>query len=236
MQPYGFIYITTNTVNNKRYIGQCVYHKRKNWERYLGSGKYLLLAIKKYGKCKFTRDILCNAFNQSGLNWLEQHFIADYNAVSDPMFYNIALGGQVTNGFEGKCHTEEYKRKRSADMLLDHPRRGKKMPPGWGVKSGNARRGKSYHTDESLKRVQQLGLANRGKTATEETKEKMRLAKVGYGCISWIVVSPTGETTIVDHLPQFCGENGVAIQTLYASERRGSPSRAGWQLKRYLAC
>lgn len=233
MKAYGFIYITTNTVNNKRYIGQCVYHKRKNWEHYLGSGKYLLMAIKKYGKHMFTREIICNAFDQKELNLLEQQFIAEYNASNDSTFYNIALGGQVTNGFKGKKHTEEYKKKRSTDLLKSHPRKGMKMPPGWGMKSGNARRGKSFHTLEQLEKIRQTGRLNRGKTVSKETKERMRAAKIGYGCITWIVVSPSGETTIVENLPQFCIDNNVSKGMLYASGRRGTPSRTGWYLTKY---
>ena len=46
--PYGFIYITTNMVNGKRYIGQKKFCD--GWKTYLGSGKLLKEAIKKYGK------------------------------------------------------------------------------------------------------------------------------------------------------------------------------------------
>lgn len=43
---YGFIYITTNLINGKKYIGQ----KKGYNDTYLGSGKILKLAIKKYGR------------------------------------------------------------------------------------------------------------------------------------------------------------------------------------------
>lgn len=39
---YGFIYITTNLINGKKYIGQ----KKGYNDTYLGSGKILKLAIK----------------------------------------------------------------------------------------------------------------------------------------------------------------------------------------------
>ena len=43
------VYLTTNLVNNKKYIGKDV----KNNPNYLGSGALLLEDIKKYGKQKF---------------------------------------------------------------------------------------------------------------------------------------------------------------------------------------
>ena len=46
---YGFVYITTNHVNGKQYIGQRKYDKQGKWKEYLGSGVVLSKAIKKYG-------------------------------------------------------------------------------------------------------------------------------------------------------------------------------------------
>lgn len=37
MEPYGFIYMTTNLVNQRRYIGKKSYDKRGVWRTYLGS-------------------------------------------------------------------------------------------------------------------------------------------------------------------------------------------------------
>ena len=53
---YFFLYKTTNTVNGKIYIG---IHQTKNRDdTYIGSGKLLLAAIKKYGRKVFVKEIL----------------------------------------------------------------------------------------------------------------------------------------------------------------------------------
>jgi hypothetical protein len=52
----GYIYITTNLINNKKYIGQ---HKSKSFDlNYLGSGKLIVEAIKKYGKDNFKTEVI----------------------------------------------------------------------------------------------------------------------------------------------------------------------------------
>ena len=55
---YGYIYLTTNLVNDMKYIGQRKYGQP---EPYLGSGVYLKRAIKKYGQINFIWNlrILC---------------------------------------------------------------------------------------------------------------------------------------------------------------------------------
>lgn len=158
MLPYGFIYITTNLVNGKRYIGQCSYSKRK-WKTYLGSGSVLKKAIAKYGREFFSREIICDAFTKADLSWLEIHFISDLDAVKDEMFYNIAEGGYVTRGFTGKIHSEEYKHQQAEY--------GRLRPATDKMRSNMSMIGKKHggfwNTDTHFKAVQNTGLANKGK-------------------------------------------------------------------------
>ena len=109
---YGFIYITTNMVNVKRYIGKRVYDKRGEWKSYLGSGILLRKAVDKYGKQYFQREIIDFAISPEELNEKEMYWIKHYNAISDDNFYNIASGGDGGNvrvGYseEQYLHSEE---------------------------------------------------------------------------------------------------------------------------------
>lgn len=89
---FGYIYQTTNLINGKRYIGK---HKSDKFEYndYLGSGKLLNEAIKKYGKENFNCELIerCNSIEE--LNQKEQYWINKYNAVESSNFYNLARGG-----------------------------------------------------------------------------------------------------------------------------------------------
>jgi group I intron endonuclease len=90
METYGYIYITTNKINGKRYIGQ---HKSKDWDySYYGSGKLLKRAIKKYGIENFTCFPLMWAWGKKELNQLEIDYIAHYKPE-----YNISTGGNGGN-------------------------------------------------------------------------------------------------------------------------------------------
>lgn len=118
MKTYGFIYLTTNTINGKQYFGQASY-STPYWQSYLGSGKAIKRAIRKYGKQAFQRQIIFDAFTEDDLTWAERYFIAEADAVKSKRFYNMTPGGRSSLGFAGKTHTEEHKQHMS-NLLKGH--------------------------------------------------------------------------------------------------------------------
>lgn len=113
---YGFVYITTNHVNGKQYIGQKKYDKSNKWKSYLGSGIILKRAIKKYGECNFSKEIIEECETKETLDEREKYWIDYYNAVDRDDFYNIASGGDGGNTIAGYSEEQmeqykEYKRK-----------------------------------------------------------------------------------------------------------------------------
>lgn len=81
------VYKTTNLINGKFYIGQ----DSKNNPKYLGSGKLLTLALKKYGKHNFKKEIIEECSSQKELNEKEIYWISFYDSIFEG--YNLALGG-----------------------------------------------------------------------------------------------------------------------------------------------
>lgn len=109
-----YIYLTTNLINNKKYIGQHKINSTTEKDYYLGSGKLLQQAIKKYGKQNFKKEILEYCDTKEEANLLEQKYIQIYNAVENNNYYNLAIGGDG-GGFEyyrdwKKEHPEEAKK------------------------------------------------------------------------------------------------------------------------------
>ena len=70
---YHYIYKITNLINDKIYIGQ---HTTSNLDDgYMGSGKILIRAIKKYGVENFRKEIQGFYEDIDELNYMERLFV-----------------------------------------------------------------------------------------------------------------------------------------------------------------
>lgn len=152
MKQY-YVYLTTNLVNNKKYIGQ---HYGEVTDSYIGSGSILKKAIEKYGKNNFKKEILEICEDYNSLNIAEKKWITKYNAVESENFYNIAAGGFNSNPCAGLSPEAEAIRKHKLSLAAQ----GEK----------NHFFGKHYCGEEH---------PMWGRHHSEESKEKMRLAKQG---------------------------------------------------------
>ena len=105
---YGYIYITTNLINNKIYIGK---HASPVFEpnKYIGSGKTLLRAIKKYGIENFKNELLCECLTAEELNEKEQYYISLYNSTNKNIGYNIQCGGEGNTKNSIHIHNKDNK-------------------------------------------------------------------------------------------------------------------------------
>jgi len=92
---YGYIYMTTNLVNGKRYIGK---HKSVEFvgNEYIGSGKLLKRDIKAHNynvRTDFKVELLEECDTLESLNEREIYWISYYDACNSKEFYNIHFGG-----------------------------------------------------------------------------------------------------------------------------------------------
>lgn len=120
---YGFVYITTNLINNKKYIGKRKIRNVKSDSTYLGSGKDLKKDIELYGVENFKRDILEYCVNEDDLRECELKWLKMYNASKNNIFYNKlnnSSGGVIyeshPKGFKNKHHSDKTKHIQSQTM------------------------------------------------------------------------------------------------------------------------
>ena len=112
MKEFNYFYKTTNLINGKFYYG--VHASKSLDDKYLGSGKMILRAIKKYGRKNFQKEILQEFEDFPSALKFESQFITE-EILHNPLCYNINPGGKGgspkgrTSPMKGKFHSEESK-------------------------------------------------------------------------------------------------------------------------------
>ena len=160
------IYKITNKINDRFYIGA---HKTDNIDDgYMGSGTYIIRAIKKYGLEMFTKEILHEFFSEDEMFNKEAEIVTE-EFVSRNDTYNLKIGGLGgfsyinNNGLSPVGSPEHYIKYREA--FIDNGRKVAKI------------------TKERIEAgLQAHGFQN--KKHTEETKQKIRntLKKINHQC------------------------------------------------------
>lgn len=154
----GCVYLATNTINGRAYIGKTVsglasriithHHAAKS-----GRKVPLCAAIRRYGRAAFQWRELFVSDDESALLAAEVALIADYRAAGYAL-YNLTPGGE---GLSLPC-TDDRRRKVSASM------KGRIFSP------------------EHLARLRE---AARGKPKSREHVEKVRQTKIGRKLPPW---------------------------------------------------
>lgn len=105
---YYTIYKITNNLNGKIYIGK---HQTNDInDDYMGSGKAIKNAIRKYGKNSFYKEILFIYDNEVEMNLKEKELITE-EFIQKGNTYNTGVGGEGGPHFKGKTHSLATKNK-----------------------------------------------------------------------------------------------------------------------------
>ena len=120
---YGFVYLITNTTNNKKYIGKKFFYSTKtkqvkgkkkrykafsDWQTYYGSSAELSKDVLSLGHENFTREILhlCQSKGVCGYLEAKEQFIRGVMETDE--YYNSWIMVRVR-----KSHIKEYNARRS---------------------------------------------------------------------------------------------------------------------------
>jgi group I intron endonuclease len=148
MKNIYYVYLTTNLINGKQYIGDhFINPKEKRY--YLGSGKIFLKGVKKYKSQNFIKEILEWFPTRKEAYNAQEKYIIQFNTLK-PNGYNISpKGGHDVPG----SMSEETKRK------IGKANTGKIKSPETREKIGKFHRGKpsgregTHHTKESIELI-----------------------------------------------------------------------------------
>lgn len=192
-EKFFYIYLTTNLINGKKYIGA---HYGGLNDYYLGSGSKFKKAIKKYGRQNFKKEILEICTNYNDMNIAERKWIKQYNAVEDQNFYNIAEGGFNSNPLAGMSKTALEERSKKLSLAAQGEKNhfyGQHL-----IGNQHPMYGK-YHSEESKEKMRQAKLGGKAPTAKSvslynENNELIKEFSTQKELKIFLGLSPNGST------------------------------------------
>lgn len=180
---YGILYLITNKINGKQYVGQTTVSLESRWTNHLKRAQYnpqhsaLSQAINKYGSHNFSLETISQHDSQEELDAAEIEAIKIYNSLS-PTGYNLQTGGsngkpseetrrKMAESMTGFKHSEDTK------QLLREKATGRKLSEEHKRKISEGLMGKYTHNERQR---DALDVARR-RPKSEETKRKISEAK-----------------------------------------------------------
>ena len=171
------VYVHTNKINGKKYVGQTVHGDRphKRWDN--GNGylhcPYFYKAIQKYGWDNFEHEVVAKNLTAQEADNLEKLLIEKLNTMCPDKGYNLEPGGT-----KNKILSEVTKKKISESHIGD-------KNPMYGVSLNGEKNGMygKHHTDETKKKISEAisgeKNGNYGKQMSDEQKQKISQSKKG---------------------------------------------------------
>lgn len=175
------LYQTTNLINGNIYVG--VHKSNGTSDKYMGSGKLLKQAIKKYG----INNFVCNSlfeFKEEKQAYFLEKLIVNENFINRKDTYNLVLGGK---GSSNKNYSNKNGRKKG----FLNKNKGKKLEEIYDVEKANiiknkisefrkgnstTKKGVFKHSDET-KAI--ISTKNKGKIISKESRLKMSNSRIG---------------------------------------------------------
>jgi len=187
---HNTVYKTTNIIDRTIYIG--VHCTDIIDDSYVGSGKVIKNAIKKYGKQNFKKEILYDV-DTAELAYFIEELLVDDEFIKRKDVYNIKVGG--TGGQAFLLHTQESKNKMLGRIPWNKGKILRKHTKEENMKNSIANSGinnafyNKSHKQESkdLIRKKLLGTVpvNKGKVLTEIEKRNIRITRFTKNCFTF---------------------------------------------------
>jgi hypothetical protein len=113
----GFVYLITDTINNRKYIGKKLYHSAKtrqvnlkkkkykvesDWQKYFGSNDALKEQVKLHGPENFPREILHQCAGKGECNYWEAYEQFVRGVLLTDEYYNGWISAKITEAHVAK--------------------------------------------------------------------------------------------------------------------------------------
>jgi group I intron endonuclease len=214
------IYLITNRLNGKRYVGQTSGSVRRRFIDHAAANKpYMPInaAMRKYGRENFTIETLCACETTEELNRMEVHFAESLDTFV-PNGYNLRAGGRagkisaltasrIAASMTGKVHSMESRQKRRLTLL------GKRDTP-------------EYQALIKPRTVEPQPKRPRRKSPNRKNRGVHRDG-VPY---SYTLVGPDGQIQTVTNMYEFSIQNDLNSSHLSRVVRGLDPQHKGWRL------
>ena len=229
---YGYIYLTTDTLTNKIYVGQ----KKSNkflGTKYLGSGTLLskIIALSKDSK-RFTVQLIDTADSQEELDLKEIFWIEQKDARNPSIGYNLAIGGSTNAGFtqtdiqkqivseymKNRIITDSTRKKMSASAMSRTDNRVTNNEQLW-VTDGES---ETMVSKEHVQKYLDQGFKFGRLPKSDEDKQKL---KEKYASSEYIIKDGECMNVPKNTLQQYLEEGWVVGRNCYSAERNKNVSK-----------
>lgn len=221
---YYTVYKITNKINGKTYTGM---HKTNDLnDGYMGSGKLIKSAIKKYGIENFTKEILHIFDNEQDMKNKEKEVV-----IVSERTYNMNEGGHggfgyinakgYNSGANNVMHNVDVKQR-----CIESGRQTRQKNPDFYRKVSIQNLSSTWKRNKGKKRPEHSALMKEVSSFNKiwkEDKEGMRDKLSSY----FEVISPDGESTITNRLEDFCKERNLSYSTLWTTSKTGIIPKKG---------
>jgi group I intron endonuclease len=198
------VYLVTNLINGKRYVGVTESTLDERWALHVASSRCpksrayrfmsVVRAIAKHGPESFTRKVIETCETSAAMNEAEVRWIAELGTQDSSKGYNLTAGGEAT--MKGRKHSIEAKarmREAQAKANADPETRRKKSEAAVksmvrperraAIKAGNAKFFENGMPDDVKQKLREAMTgernANYGKSMPVEVRAKMSASHIG---------------------------------------------------------
>lgn len=210
------IYLITNLINKKRYVGQTTQSLEKRFQRHCWKSTAknsmpVCKAIAKYGKENFSIEKLCDCSSQEELDQQEIFYTNKLSAWS-PNGYNLRAGngkGSVSQETRNRIRQANIGKKRSDETKrnMSNAHKGKTIPPEQRKKISDANKGANN--------------AFYGKKHTQENIDKFSK--------TYTIISPEGEVMTIKNMAEHCRKFNLHKGNMNSMVRGNRKSCQGWK-------